>query len=74
MVDGIFKCYQCKIGYDDLDEFNDHIANTVHTHTGISPCNQCGVSTEYKFTGKLTKGKFPALCSNCRDNLNEGLE
>ena len=74
MVDGIFKCFKCDIGYDDLDDFNNHIANEVHTHIGVSPCNQCGNSTEYKFTGKLAKGKFPALCNNCKNNLIEGQE
>lgn len=72
MVDGIFKCYKCNLGYDDLDDFNTHIANEVHTHIGVAPCNQCGISTEYKFTGKLTKGKYPALCDGCKNKLIEG--
>ena len=74
MVDGTFKCFKHDIGFDDLDEFKTHIANEVHTHTGVSPCNQCGNSTEYKFTGKLAKGKYPALCQDCRSNLDGGLE
>ncbi len=74
MVDGTFKCYEHELGYDDLDDFRNHIANEVHTHNGVAPCNQCGISTEYKFTGKLAKGKFPALCNTCKSTLNDGLE
>ncbi len=74
MVDGTFKCFNHDLGFDDLDEYRDHIKNEVHTHTGTSPCNQCGISTEYKFTGKLEKGKYPALCQSCKDQLIEGLK
>ena len=57
MVDGTFKCYQHELGFDDLDEFRDHISNESHNHKGVSPCNICGISTTYNYTGKLAKGK-----------------
>ena len=74
MVNGTFKCFKHDIGYDNLDDFNTHMANDVHTHIGVSPCNQCGVSTEYKFTGILAKGKYPALCTSCAQMLIGGQE
>ncbi|KKM94770.1 hypothetical protein LCGC14_1195070 [marine sediment metagenome] len=74
MADDKFKCFVHDLGFDDLDDFREHIANEVHTHTGVSLCNQCGISTEYEFTGKLAKGKYPALCKDCKSALVEGLK
>ncbi len=73
MVNGTFKCYTHEIGFEDLDDYRDHNASEVHTHTGIAPCNQCGLSTEYVFTGKLAKDKYPALCKTCKAEIVEGL-
>lgn len=74
MVEGIFKCFNCDLGYNDLDEYKGHFVTVSHTHDGVAPCNQCGISTEYKFTGKLAKGRFPALCKSCKSDIIEGDE
>ena len=74
MSDGKFKCGPCKKDYSDLDEYREHFAEIPHEHKGIAPCNQCGISTDYKFTGKLAKGKIPAICKVCKLAIKESEE
>lgn len=62
----IFKCGIHDVGYDDIDEFNQHLADEVHTIKGTAPCNLCGLKTKFSFTGKVGK-KAPALCETCRE-------
>ena len=71
MVQGTFKCYGCDLGYNDLDKYREHFAEVVHNHKGVAPCNLCGISTEYDFTGKKAVGQFPALCKACRKKTLE---
>lgn len=66
-----FKCGVHDFGTDDLDAFNEHLSALAHTTEGIAPCNMCGLSTSFKFTGK--KGiKAPALCSACASSILGG--
>ena len=52
------------------DEFKKHLAEFEHTIRGKAPCNLCGVSVNYNVITKLAvKGKAPALCDVCRENL-----
>lgn len=71
MVDGTFKCFNCDLGYDDYDDYEQHLAEVSHTHNGVAPCSLCGISTEFKFIGKKAVGKLPALCKDCRGNILE---
>ena len=66
-----FKCYKHDVGYDTLPEFHEHLAEEVHTTKGTAPCNLCGLSTVFSFTGKKGK-KSPALCEDCRKIVVEG--
>ena len=69
----IFKCGKHDVGYDDLDEFNAHLAEETHTTKGVAPCNLCGLKTKFNFSGKKGK-KAPALCKQCREISLAGLE
>ena len=70
---GIFKCGVHSYTCDDPEEWDQHLADEIHTTHGTAPCNMCGLKTEFKFTGK--KGKVPpALCKQCKEIAIEGLE
>lgn len=72
MAEYTFRCGVHDFGTDDLDDFNTHLEEEVHTTTGIAPCNQCGLETEFSFTGKRKGSKPPALCQSCKDDILGG--
>ncbi len=71
MPEGIFKCGTHDFGTDSIEEWQNHQATEIHTVTGIAPCNQCGLTTEFSFTGKVGT-KTPALCEQCKQALLGG--
>ena len=73
MVEGIFKCGEHEFSCDSTDELASHNAEFSHTTKGIAPCNLCGLSTEFSFTGKVGN-KVPALCQSCKQSALEGLD
>lgn len=71
MPEGIFKCGPHEFGTDSITEWQEHQATEIHTHYGSAPCNQCGLQTDFEFTGKVGT-KTPALCNDCKQALLGG--
>jgi hypothetical protein len=73
MPEGIFKCGTHEFATDSIEEWQGHQATEPHTHIGRAPCNQCGIPSEFTFTGKVGT-KVPALCNECKTMLLGGTE
>ena len=73
MPEGIFKCGKHEYATDSIEDWQKHYADEVHQHIGKAPCNQCGISSEFNFTGKVGN-KVPALCSDCKATILGGTE
>lgn len=75
-LQGLFKCYDHDVSFNDLDDFNQHIAGESHTHTGTNKCQDCGKpNQEIKFEGTLENGTMPpAICKNCEEKYIKELE
>lgn len=71
MPEGTFKCGSHDFATDSVEDFAEHNADFSHSIKGIAPCNQCGLSSEFAFTGKMGT-KPPALCADCKAMLLEG--
>jgi hypothetical protein len=71
MPEGIFKCGPHEFATDSIEDWQEHQATESHTHIGRAPCNQCGIPSEFTFTGKVGL-KVPALCSDCKTMLLGG--
>lgn len=66
-LEGLLKCYDHNVSFNDPEEMEQHKADEVHTYGGTAPCQDCGAKNqEINFTGKLEKGKLPpAICKEC---------
>ena len=68
---GRFHCGSHNFRTDDLEELRKHVENEEHTTTGSAPCNYCGIATQFSFTGKILRKMSPAVCSNCRQEIEQ---
>ena len=64
-----FKCFEHEFQCEEISEWDDHNEEKAHTTVGISPCNLCGFSTEFSFTGKKKAGIITCICKECKESL-----
>ena len=69
----VFKCVKHNFDCESPAEWREHLAKEEHIRRGIAPCNICGASHEFVFSGKID-GKEPSLCESCSTKLVVGKE
>ena len=61
-----FTCYVHDFSTDNIEEWDEHNQDKEHTVTGTSPCNLCGLVTDFEFTGKRKISSIPCICEECK--------
>lgn len=64
----IFKCTKHNFSCSIPPEWRQHLAKEEHVRRGVSPCNLCGASHKFLFSGKIGD-KEPSLCEKCGTKL-----
>jgi len=68
-----FHCGGHRFSTNDQSEWKKHEAEEIHTQNGSALCNYCGMATSFSFTGKKLRQMSPAVCNNCRQEI-EGVK
>lgn len=63
-----FKCTKHHYNCNTPLEWREHLAKEEHVRRGIAPCNLCGISHKFLFSGKIGD-KEPSLCEKCGAKL-----
>lgn len=64
----IFKCAKHNFNCNTPAEWREHLAKEEHVRRGIAPCNLCGISHKFLFSGRI-RDKEPSLCEKCAAKL-----
>lgn len=63
------KCPDHDYQTESLTEWSKHTEEFKHDHSGVAPCNLCGIKTDFEYFGKVKPGKIPALCKECKESF-----